>query len=117
MIPAGILRNHFANPAHGLPVSTVPLAGPCPNSTWNHSGLDQTVSIPLDFEDDLACGRWMHGLASELFPLPRSITGNGVRETLRRVREELPGLTIHEVPSGTKVFDWTFGALVCSPRT
>jgi aminopeptidase-like protein len=48
----------------------------------------------------------MYDFAAELFPLPRSITGEGTRETLRRIRERLPGLRIHEVPSGTTVFDW-----------
>jgi aminopeptidase-like protein len=43
---------------------------------------------------------------AELFPICRSITGNGVRETLRLIQKRIP-LTIHEVPSGTKVFDWT----------
>ena len=48
----------------------------------------------------------MYALAERLFPLCRSITGRGVRETLRTLQEYIP-LTIHEVPSGTKVFDWT----------
>lgn len=48
----------------------------------------------------------MHALATELFPICRSITGNGVRKTLNRIKEELPDLKIFEVPSGTKVFDW-----------
>jgi aminopeptidase-like protein len=56
--------------------------------------------------DLAAAGRDMHGLVSELFPLCRSITGNGVRETLNRVRKLIP-LEIREVPSGTQVFDWT----------
>jgi aminopeptidase-like protein len=50
-------------------------------------------------------GRWMHALAAELYPVCRSITGDGVRTTLRRLAHEIP-LTIHEVPSGTPVFDW-----------
>jgi aminopeptidase-like protein len=41
-----------------------------------------------------------------LFPLNRSITGEANRETLRVLREIVP-LTIHEVPSGTQVYDWT----------
>lgn len=41
----------------------------------------------------------------ELFPICRSITGNGLRETLRLIGEEIP-LNIHEVPTGTKVLDW-----------
>jgi aminopeptidase-like protein len=45
-------------------------------------------------------------LAERLFPLPRSLTGAGVRETLRLVSEWIP-LELTEVPSGTPVFDWT----------
>ena len=51
-------------------------------------------------------GERMHALASELFPLCRSITGNGVRATLRAIAEKIT-LKIHEVPSGTQVLDWT----------
>ncbi len=48
----------------------------------------------------------MHALITQLYPICRSITGEGVRETLRIIRENIP-LEIREVPSGTKVFDWT----------
>ncbi len=48
----------------------------------------------------------MHALASRLFPMCRSITGDGVRETLREVAGRIP-LEIHEVPTGTQVLDWT----------
>ena len=51
-------------------------------------------------------GDKMYALAKQLFPICRSITGNGVRETLNIIRKEIPELKIHEVPSGTKVFDW-----------
>jgi aminopeptidase-like protein len=43
---------------------------------------------------------------ADLYPICRSITGDGVRETLRRVQKRIP-IEIHEVPSGTQVFDWT----------
>jgi aminopeptidase-like protein len=47
----------------------------------------------------------MHDLVRELYPLCRSITGNGVRRTLEIVGRETP-LEVHEVPSGTQVLDW-----------
>lgn len=49
----------------------------------------------------------MYELAQRLFPICRSITGDGVRETLSILKEQIPEMTIYEVPSGTKVFDWT----------
>ena len=51
-------------------------------------------------------GREMHQFITELYPICRSITGDGVRETLRRIGREIP-LAIREVASGTEVFDWT----------
>ena len=51
-------------------------------------------------------GTEMYNLLKNLFPICRSITGNGVRETLRLIKEHIP-IKIREVPSGTKVFDWT----------
>src|SRR5215467_11338125 len=51
-------------------------------------------------------GKEMHDFVVELYPLCRSITGGGVRETLQAIRKRIP-LDMHEVPSGTKVFDWT----------
>jgi aminopeptidase-like protein len=53
-----------------------------------------------------AAGAEMFTLAAELFPVCRSITGDGLRTTLRRIAEEIP-ITIHEVPTGTAVLDWT----------
>ena len=52
-------------------------------------------------------GNDIYEIAARLFPICRSITGNGVRETLRILQEYCSELEIHEVPSGTKVFDWT----------
>ena len=48
----------------------------------------------------------MMALIEELFPICRSITGNGVRQTLETLRRFIP-LEVNEVPSGTGVLDWT----------
>ena len=50
-------------------------------------------------------GGAIHELIRLLFPICRSITGEGVRRTLRILREHIP-LEIKEVPTGTRVFDW-----------
>jgi aminopeptidase-like protein len=52
-----------------------------------------------------AIGRDMHALAAELYPICRSLTGDGVRRTLDILREHIP-LSSIEVSSGTPVFDW-----------
>jgi aminopeptidase-like protein len=51
-------------------------------------------------------GAELHAFASEIFPICRSITGDGVRDTLKHIGAHIP-LEIHEVPTGTPVFDWT----------
>jgi aminopeptidase-like protein len=51
-------------------------------------------------------GAELHQFARELFPICRSITGNGIRQTLGMIGKRIP-LEISEVPTGTLVFDWT----------
>lgn len=51
-------------------------------------------------------GPEIHALVRDLYPICRSITGDGFRQTLARLNEQIP-LQVREVPSGTKVFDWT----------
>jgi aminopeptidase-like protein len=65
------------------------------------------VAATLTVPDVKASGQRAYDLATELFPICRSITGPGLRETLATLRRELPELMIHEVPSGTPCFDWT----------
>lgn len=55
----------------------------------------------------MSVGQDMYRLCEKLFPYCRSITGDGVRRTLRDLQELCPEMEIHEVPSGTQVFDWT----------
>jgi aminopeptidase-like protein len=60
----------------------------------------------LSTTETVALGEEMFGLMGRLFPICRSITGDGVRQTLKILQEYLP-LEIHEVSTGTPVFDWT----------
>ena len=48
----------------------------------------------------------MMDLAAELYPIPRSLTGDGVRATLEQIRRRIP-LDVQELPTGTPVLDWT----------
>ena len=56
-------------------------------------------------EDITGLGQKLYAFAEQLYPVCRSITGQGVRDTLEMVREKVP-LTIYQVPTGTRVFDW-----------
>src|SRR5258708_32153950 len=56
--------------------------------------------------DDETLGQALYALVQELYPICRSITGDGVRKTLEIMSRYAP-ITVHEVPSGTKVLDWT----------
>jgi aminopeptidase-like protein len=60
----------------------------------------------IDQKDLLKIGRELHRVASDLYPICRSITGDGLRQTLAAVQKRIP-LQISEVPTGTEVFDWT----------
>ena len=64
-----------------------------------------TTETPQDDAGIENAGRTMHELIGRLYPLCRSISGDGVRETLREIARRIP-LEIHEVPTGTAVFDW-----------
>jgi aminopeptidase-like protein len=62
---------------------------------------DATASV-----DVAAAGHDMYDLIAELYPVCRSITGEGFRSTLDTLARHID-LAVHEVPSGTRVFDWT----------
>jgi aminopeptidase-like protein len=65
------------------------------SSTVNlHEGLDLAVE-----------GRQLHDFVSRLYPWCRSITGNGLRDSLNALKQFVP-VQLHEVPSGTQVLDW-----------
>jgi aminopeptidase-like protein len=51
-------------------------------------------------------GREMYDWAVDLFPINRSLSGDGVRQTLQYIKNIIPELEVSEVPSGAKFFDW-----------
>ena len=55
----------------------------------------------------MTVGEELYKLVAELYPICRSITGDGVRRTLEIVDREVGGLEVSEVPTGTQVLDWT----------
>ena len=65
-----------------------------------------TVDTTSSWRATETIGAEMYALIADLFPICRSITGEGFRETMRRLQQRVP-LAVHEVPTGTKVFDWT----------
>jgi len=62
--------------------------------------------VTAPYRPEPGAGEAMYALAKELYPICRSITGAGLRETLRRI-QRLVSLELHEVASGTRVLDWT----------
>jgi aminopeptidase-like protein len=68
--------------------------------------MSSNLFIPATYGSE-GVGAFCYKLATELFPICRSLTGPGVRQTLTRLQEFMPALTIHEVPTHTQVFDWT----------
>ncbi|MBE0556070.1 MAG: DUF4910 domain-containing protein, partial [Proteobacteria bacterium] len=65
-----------------------------------------TIQNLLSTFDVQIQGSAMHALMARLYPLCRSITGDGFRRTLAELRDEIP-FAVEEVPTGTLVFDWT----------
>jgi len=64
------------------------------------------TSLGPGASDGNASGLEMRELLRRLYPICRSITGDGVRQTLALLQEVIP-IEVHEVPTGTRVFDWT----------
>jgi aminopeptidase-like protein len=68
--------------------------------------MSDAADAQLNALDFAAVGERIYALANELYPICRSITGNGVRTSLALMRK-LVEIAVHEVPTGTQVLDWT----------
>ena len=62
--------------------------------------------LKASLQDETILGSKMFDLAKALYPITRSITGNGVRRTHDILRSVIPGLITHEIASGERCFDW-----------
>ncbi len=80
----------------------MPLRGADPGNL--RDSMNTAAPMPPGVSSDE--GQRMHRMVRELFPLCRSITGDGLRATLEQIGAEIP-LSTTEVASGTRVFDWT----------
>lgn len=71
------------------------------------SARDESAEAPLSavLPSPAEAGTELMQLVQELFPLCRSLTGDGVRETLRIIGRVLP-LELTEIPTGTQIYDW-----------
>jgi aminopeptidase-like protein len=68
--------------------------------------VTQELLEKFEAKDQARLGEGLHRFAAELYPICRSITGDGIRETLTQIGKRIP-LQVSEVPTGTPVFDWT----------
>src|SRR5262245_29448921 len=69
------------------------------------SSAAEELSAVIEGLDPAAVGTELHAEVRELYPICRSITGDGLRASLRLLQRRIP-LQLHEVPTGTQVFDW-----------
>jgi aminopeptidase-like protein len=75
-------------------------------SSGTDTGADRPAGQPPSAQYVAEIGRHAHALVEELYPFCRSLTGDGVRQTLRALQKVIP-LQIREVPTGTRAYDWT----------
>src|SRR5947209_6072548 len=86
------------------------VAGPGANTASPRCGIPRFHSAGRPMKSEYAAstpaGAEMHTLIRNLYPICRSITGDGFRASLRRLAEIVP-IELTEVPTGTRVLDWT----------
>jgi aminopeptidase-like protein len=92
---------------HGYTQTFAAEAAPGSSQQPTNSQLqNRSLRELLEAVDPREEGEKSYGIVEALYPICRSITGNGVRRSLRLLQSTVP-LEVHEVPSGTEVFDWT----------
>ena len=105
-IEKGIMKRFYIN---GLEYKMIELAKSHPvlQEDVRHNRSRRICSYIGQDNPYLEDGKEMFARAKELFPICRSIMGPGVRETFDILLKYMPDMKLYEVPTGTKVFDWT----------
>ena len=105
-IEKGIMKRFYIN---DLEYKIIELAGSHPilQEDVRHNRSRRICSFIGQDNAYLDDGRDMFALAEKIFPICRSIMGEGVRQTFDILLREMPDMKLYEVPTGTKVFDWT----------
>lgn len=105
-IEKGVMQRFFLN---GLEIKIIELkeAYPIIAEDVRHNRSRRICSYIGQDNPRIDEGRKMFEMAKEMFPLCRSITGQGVRDTYDILKRVVPEMKIYEVPTGTQVFDWT----------
>lgn len=104
-LKAGAQENIFIN---GIRYAVIDLRKTYPiiEDDILHNDSRKLCSFRAQREED-SIEQQMYGLVTEMYPLCRSLTGDGVRNTLSILRSYLPQLEVKSIPSGTPVYDWT----------
>jgi len=105
-IEKGIMSRFYVN---GIEMQMIELkdAYPIIAEDVRHNRSRRVCSFIGQDNPYLEEGKKMFAMCKELFPICRSITGKGVRETFEIIKKVIPDMATFEVPSGTKAFDWT----------
>ena len=105
-VEKGIMKRFYIN---DIEYKIIELAGSHPilQEDVRHNRSRRICSYIGQDNPYLEDGKEMFELATELFPICRSIMGAGVRQTFDILTKHMPDMKLYEVPTGTKVFDWT----------
>lgn len=105
-IEKGIMKRFFINDLE-FKMIELAKAHPILQEDVRHNRSRRICSYIGQDDPYLEDGKEMFERAKELFPICRSIMGDGVRQTFDILRKYIPDMKLYEVPTGTKAFDWT----------
>lgn len=105
-IEKGIMKRFFINDLE-YKIIELAKAHPILQEDVRHNRSRRICSYIGQDNPRLEDGKEMFKRAKELFPICRSIMGDGVRQTFEILKKYMPDMKLYEVPTGTKVFDWT----------